>query len=651
MTWLAWLDMVASAVSAVIAMALALIVVGIGERRGANLLFGLFAVGGGSWAASHAIIVLNLWLGVGNPMLWQQIGVISFGVMSVSLLLFAALALNRRTRLTDGLGVLGFVLLAVSAFPPLRHYLVARVWQGPAGVASFDLGPWGYAAAGIVALYYLYCLALFWSERRRRPTLYLSIVVLTIGLVFRTMLSSIPITSITAAISIGLLGYSVVREQFLDPLRELTTELERKVDERTRELAQTAAQLEDANQNLARRNLQMQTILDIGRVAGSIRDPDELLRQAVDLICDRFGYYFAGVFVPDTGKRYAELRAARGDIGRRLLERRYRIEANDPSVISWSIAQRQARIAAQAAQASGRTMDAALANTQSEITLPLTAGDRLLGILDIQSQQENAFGEQEVAALQGLANQLAVGLENALLFQETQKTLGRAEVLYEASRRLSTAITTEEVAGAITACIAETGADGCVVVQFEFSPTGQPEALLYLGSWRRDRAPLFKPGLRLPFTQSPFPYDMISAFWTSANVEQDETLPPSARDVFKATEARAIANIPLRSKEKVMGQIVVLRNTPGAFSDVAIHLYEMLSSQAGIALERAQLLEETQRRAARDKLISEIAGRISASLSLEQVLTATAHEIGRSLGLARVAVQLNLHDDKEQSNS
>ncbi len=652
MTWLSWLDIVASAISAVIATALVLVVLGADAKRAVNIFFGLFALAGAAWAAMRPIVVITEAMNNDSASkLWQEQSAFSFGVMSVCLFFFTVLYINRRSRWTDLFGAIGVLLLIVSLlFTPLRNSLVANVWTDTKyGVVDFKLGAWGYASGSIVAVYLIWCLALFLQNRRQLSGFFpLGVGVLLGGLILRIFFSGLPITSVTAAFSIGIIGYAVVRQQFLNPLRELTTELERKVEERTQELAATAAQLKESNEDLARRSMQMQTLFDLGRAAGASLNPNELMQQAVDLICERFGYYFAGIYLLDTEGQELVLRAGRGEAGQRMVEGRYKLGVGSQSMVGWTSANRQARIVQQASQETIRVADPLLPDTRSEITLPLLAGNKLIGVLGAQSLQENAFSEQDITILQALADQLAAALQNALRFQETQTTLGKAETLYEASRRLATTTTPIEVANAIIASVASTGADGCVVVQFEFSHTGEPEALLYLGAWRRDRAPMFRPGLRLPMSQSPFPFEMVSKFWAVPDVREDESLPEQSRQVYEATDVRALVNIPLQTKDKVIGQVVVLRNTAGPFADTAMRLYEMLSDQAAVTLERASLLDVTSRQAKEEATLRVVGDRVSRAMDVETVLRSAAEELQQALQATATFIELAPEPHAEQ---
>ncbi len=159
---------------------------------------------------------------------------------------------GQRTVWTDRWGWLGVGIACVLVYPTLTHYLVPSVYVAPNGVLSFTLNRPGYAIAGLLACYYSGSLYLFWRTRHQtgEPYLALSVLFLVLGLIVRITFSHIPVTSLAAAISIAILGYAVIGQQLFNPLRELTTELERKVDERTRELAEAKVKLEEYSQTL-----------------------------------------------------------------------------------------------------------------------------------------------------------------------------------------------------------------------------------------------------------------------------------------------------------------------------------------------------------------------------------------------------------------
>ncbi len=362
----------------------------------------------------------------------------------------------------------------------------------------------------------------------------------------------------------------------------------------------------------------------------SIFNVDELLRKAVDLIRDRFGFYHVGIFLMDEAGEWAVLREATGEAGAQMKAQGHRLQVGETSMVGWTALHRRPRIALDVGEDAVHFANPLLPYTRSEMTLPLMVGGRLLGVLDVQSTEEAAFDEDDIRTLQSMADQLSIAIENARRLSETAALLEATSPIYRFSRRLSTAATVEEVSETIIQAIAETEADGCVVVEFE-SPDGMPEALLYRGVWRRDREPQFRAGMRVRASESPFPFPMLSQMWVSEDVQQDSRLPSGARDLLRATGVGALVNVPLRVGERPIGQVVILRSTPSAFSPAALRLYEVIGDQAAVALERARLLESVQRRAEQEEALRSIADQIMATFDLRTALQTTLHHLGRVL--------------------
>jgi GAF domain-containing protein/HAMP domain-containing protein len=422
-------------------------------------------------------------------------------------------------------------------------------------------------------------------------------------------------------------------------------DLEQQVVERTRALQET-------NDALQRRAMQLEASAEIAQAITSIFDAKRLLSKTVDLIRDRFGFYHAGIFLLDETREWAILQEATGEAGARMKAQGHRLAVGDTSMVGWTAHHRQPRVALYAREDAVRFANPLLPHTRSEMTLPMIVGDQPLGVLNVQSTEEAAFDKYDVRVLQSMANQVAVALDNARRVADETRLLEATSPVYRASRRLAQASTVDEVADAITASVSETGADGCTIVEFQYSPEGTPQALLYLGVWRRDREPQFRRGMRLPISESPFPFEMVSTLWTVADVADigdvdrasggDQLLPQSARQVFIATGARALANIPLHARERVIGQVVVLRSSPGSFSDGALRLYEALSDQAAVALERARLLNETQRRADREQQTRQAVDRIHRAMDVQQALQTTVEELSRAMKVPHVSIELGL---------
>ena len=176
-------------------------------------------------------------------------------------------------------------------------------------------------------------------------------------------------------------------------------------------------------QQVVERTKQLAATNEVGRVAATSLDPDELLSRVIKLFSEQFGYYFAGIYLLDPSEKWAELREATGEAGRVLKQNHHRLEIAGKSMVGTAIRERSARIAQIASQEKQRVENQLLPYTRSEIALPLMVGDRVLGALDVQSTKESDFGPQLIETMQNMAGQVAIALENARLYQEAQRVI------------------------------------------------------------------------------------------------------------------------------------------------------------------------------------------------------------------------------------
>ncbi len=165
----------------------------------------------------------------------------------------------------------------------------------------------------------------------------------------------------------------------------------------------------------------------VSRSIASILDLNVLLNRTVDIICDEFGFYYAGVFLVDETGNWAVLAAGRGEAGRAMLAEGHKLHIGGNSMIGAAIANRAARIALDVGAEAVHFKNPHLRRTRSEMALPLIAGDEVIGALTVQSELEAAFKDEDIAALQTMADQLAVAIANARLHRQNQALLRQVE--------------------------------------------------------------------------------------------------------------------------------------------------------------------------------------------------------------------------------
>ncbi|CAG1772905.1 hypothetical protein BAC2_03222, partial [uncultured bacterium] len=158
------------------------------------------------------------------------------------------------------------------------------------------------------------------------------------------------------------------------------------------------------------RAVQLQAAAEIGRVATSLLNPDQLLREIVNLIAARFGFYHVAAYTVDDSGRWALLREATGEVGQQLKARGQALAIRGQSIVGGAIRLRQSQTALDVGPAAVKFDEPLLPDTHSEIALPLFVGDLVLGALDVHSTTPAAFDDSLAILLQIMADQVAVAL-------------------------------------------------------------------------------------------------------------------------------------------------------------------------------------------------------------------------------------------------
>jgi len=194
------------------------------------------------------------------------------------------------------------------------------------------------------------------------------------------------------------------------------------VQQRHQELAAVYAQTE-------RRSRYLETTAQLARATSALLDPEALLHRAVDLVSQGLDLYHAGIFMIDETAEWAVLTAANSKGGQQMMARGHKLRVCEQGIVGWVTQAGQPRIALDVGEDAVYFDNPDLPDTRSEVALPLKIGDRVIGALDVQSVREAAFSKEDMTVLQILADQVAVAIENARLFQATQGALEEVQAL------------------------------------------------------------------------------------------------------------------------------------------------------------------------------------------------------------------------------
>ena len=249
-----------------------------------------------------------------------------------------------------------------------------------------------------------------------------------------------------------LLGQAMLEMEIIDRDtldKAITTQLsalQEALQETNRQL-ETRIQLR--TQDLESRLLQIRTAADITQVAISASNQEELLRRTVELIVERFGYYYTSLFLVDDSQEFAVIGEASGLSQDVQVSTGYRIEAGSSSIVGWVLDNRRAYVAGDVKTDELYMQIDSLPDTHSEVALPVMISEKLLAVLDIQHTLPNAFDPETVTVLQTIANHIATAIQNSRLLENTQNGLREISSLYQASHQLAQASTYTEVLNTI----------------------------------------------------------------------------------------------------------------------------------------------------------------------------------------------------------
>lgn len=336
-----------------------------------------------------------------------------------------------------------------------------------------------------------------------------------------------------------------------------------------------------------KRAAQFKTVADVGKIITSFRNLSELLQQTTHLIRENFGYYHAGIFLLDERKEYAVLTAANSEGGQRMLEKKHQLKVGETSIVGYTIENTKARIALDVGKDAVYFDNPELPETRSEMALPLVVGGQVLGALDVQSRESQAFSEDDISTLQILADQIAVAIQNANLFNENEKALEAARVVYgEVSRDAWSKILRNQA-------------------RIGFIATPPATVQTYGETLETTLAQAFETG-----------------------------------DLILGSDGLTIS-VPIKIRGQAIGAIRLKKSEISeAWTQDETNLAIALADQLSGALESARLYRESQQRAARESLVSDISARISASSYIDTIVRETVQELGQAIGNASVTFQL-----------
>ena len=406
---------------------------------------------------------------------------------------------------------------------------------------------------------------------------------------------------------------------------------------------QIAIAVEDAHiyRDRRRRAEQLSTVAEVSRAVNSILDLDALLHEVVTLIHEKFGWPYVYLFTVDPTRGQIVYRAGTGPPDQALQARELVCSLDESEgIVPWVACHGEAVLANDVSR-DPRYRPVALppADVRAELAVPLVFGGNVLGALDVQSDRQNAFSEDDRFLFQALADSVAIAVRNANLYQSERWRRQVADSLREVAGLLSANVALDQVLDAILAELERTlpcdvaaiwllkddnlclsavrgyGAEVCI--SHASSDARHPERSRRAGAWLNQALSADQPVIRTP-QSPPEPLGAILEF------------PP---------DYSAIA-VPLRAGDRRLGVLALAHRSPGRYGSEARMITAAFASYAAVAIENTRLYQEAQEQAWISTVMLQVAEATQSLTTLDQVLNTVVRLAPMLVGVERCALLL-----------
>jgi len=371
--------------------------------------------------------------------------------------------------------------------------------------------------------------------------------------------------------------------QMTNQLRDTLSGMERRITERT-------ADVEMARLLSEHRAKELQSISEISRAISTEQRLEILLPLISRLVSERFNFYHVGIFIVDEARRFAYLQAANSPGGQNMLARGHRLEIGK-GLVGTATETGKPRIALDVGADAAFFNNPDLPATRSEMALPLNLRGQTIGVLDVQSTKPGAFTENDADTLSILGDQIAIAIENARLFSQTQQARHEAEALYSQ------------------------------ILQKEWESFSQQTSNVGYHQTSTGGKSIEKPVMTNEIRQA-----LESGQVVILDEQDARSTPTLAIPVKLRGETLGVLNIKAPTNDRKWNQD-------------EINLAQTISDRLALALDNARLLQESQRSAAKEAKIGEVSAKIGTSINMHNVLQIAVEELGKALPGSEVVIQ------------
>jgi signal transduction histidine kinase len=353
-------------------------------------------------------------------------------------------------------------------------------------------------------------------------------------------------------------------------------------------LNELSEQLQAKDETLLKRATELEVASQIGQQITTILDPNELMRAVVEVLQQRFDYYFVSIWQLNDRQDVLALRSGLGRNDYQPFSTYFTLHKETiRSIIAWVARSGKSYNAPDVEQDPLFMLREELPKTRSELALPLRIGPRMVGVLDIESDQPANFTPELCSIFQALADQVAVAIRNAELYDLQRQRRAQAELLEHIGRALSSTLDIHDVQKRILEELVS-------VVPYDLGLVYRQEGDMLHQVTRRGSGEEATNGETIIPLR---PGSALADIFENRNslIVDDLTSAPGWNATEIPSDDFSWLGVPLAAGDRVIGVLALTRAEPLAFGPTDVFFLSTFAAQAAIALENAGLYAEIQR--------------------------------------------------------
>jgi signal transduction histidine kinase len=352
-------------------------------------------------------------------------------------------------------------------------------------------------------------------------------------------------------------------------------------------------------QRLAKSSSDLETIARLSTSVTAILDPDHLMQMVVDQAKESFNLYHAHIYLLDQTGENLVLAAGAGEVGKRMLANKWSIEVYNPnSLVGRAARERKGVTVNDVRKEAGFLLNPLLPETLSEMAIPITGSKHILGVLDVQSNALGTFTSEDINIFTSLAAQIAVALQNARQYSETQLAFRQSDMLYKGSDRVVHATDPQSLLEAVVESTPGRDCEQAIMILFD-KPWGDspPDYLKMSALWtpENNEAPRQIPAITEQAKVSILRLINPSNPTIIEDLNSDSRVDPGFRELFgDLFGMKNIALFPLATGNQFIGVIALGSANQLQWSESKIRHIVSLNSQAATVLQSQMLQTSLQ---------------------------------------------------------